>query len=167
MLWHNDHLPFSHRWQSSLFGRTTCDFLCHSHHSSGCQISWSGLPGAGFSADPSGRSKSEKEIVPTGAKNYRAWSTQRHTIHPFNITNILLVTVYKRAIQNTGETMASWWWWLCNHLCIPCQTQSFRRSGSADQRKREGNQQPFHRRELREPTSPQLCCSPGGSWAEQ
>lgn len=50
------HPPFSRIWRSSLLWRTTCDFLCHSHHSSGCQISLSGLPGAGFLADPSGQS---------------------------------------------------------------------------------------------------------------
>lgn len=43
-----------------------------------------------------------------------------------------------------------------------CRTLSFRKSGLADRRKTEGNQQPFHRSGLPAPTSPQLCCSPGG-----
>lgn len=43
-----------------------------------------------------------------------------------------------------------------------CRTLSFRKSELADQRKTEGNLQPFHRSGLPAPTSPQLCCSPGG-----
>ncbi len=49
-----------------------------------------------------------------------------------------------------------------DYLCVPCQTQSFRRSGWADRQKMEGNLQPFHRLGLQVPTSPQLCCSPEG-----
>lgn len=69
----NQDIPFSHRQQSSLLWRTTCDSWCHSHRSSGCQISLSGLPGAGFSASPSGRSWSERGIVPTRLKKERNW----------------------------------------------------------------------------------------------
>lgn len=78
--------PFSRRWRSSPSWRTTCGPWCRWRHSSGCRSVLSDQPAAGFSADPSGRSWSERGIAPA-AENKRAVlgsERKQESAHPTN-----------------------------------------------------------------------------------
>lgn len=65
--------PFSRRWRSSLLWRTTCGPWCRWLRSSSCRSVLSDQPAAGFSADPSGRSWSERGIAPAVEKERLSW----------------------------------------------------------------------------------------------
>ena len=56
--------PFSGRWRSSRWWRTTCGPWCRWRRSSGSRSAWSGPPGAGSSAGPSGRIWSGRGSAP-------------------------------------------------------------------------------------------------------
>lgn len=134
---HTELLPFSRRLQSSLSWRTICGLWCRWLRSSGCHNVLSSPPAAGFLADLSNLSWSGRGIAPANADKVVFFS------YPHSET-----------YQNT------WCRYATDHVSSPSQTQSSRRSESADLQRMEGSQLPFHRWGLPGPTSPPLCCNP-------